>query len=263
VEEDIPTCVEDNTAGLAILDLFKKTDSHTGVILEVTKKMNVGSGLGSSGACASACVYGLNKLLNTNLSTNEMIEIASRGEVASGNVAHADNVAGALLGGFVVLRNSHPINVIKVDVPDIPIVVGVVKKSQRTTRPMIPASIPLETVKEQLSYCARVVHAILTRDLEEFGTAINVDHISEPIRSKSIPGYYDIKKRLLESGAYGCNICGGGSSIFAVCKQTHVHDVAAVLKEELEKRELKNEIIVTKASNKGAQELPSSKKEEL
>jgi len=254
-EEDIPTCPEENTGGLAVLDVLKQTDSHTGVGIEITKKMCIGSGLGSSGACASASVYGLNKLLGLNLGNNKMIEMASRGEVASGGVAHADNVAGAMLGGFVVIKNSNPIDVIKIDVPEIPIVIGVLKKSQRTTRPLIPKSLSLEEVKEQLSYCARVVHSLMRGDLKEFGEAINKDYISEPTRSQSIPGYYDIKKKLLNEGAYGCNICGGGSSIFAICEMARTNEIAEVMKGELAKRGLENETIITKANNEGVKEV--------
>lgn len=249
--ECVPTRVENNTGGLAIRDLLERVDSHTGVSFEVQKNMCIGAGLGSSGACASACVYGLNELMELNLNYNEMIEIASRGEVATGNVAHADNVAGAMLGGFVIIKNSHPIDVAKIDVPEIPIVIGVLKKAQQTTRPLIPKSLRLEEVKEQLSYCARVVHSILTNDLKEFGQSINTDYISEPTRSKSIPGYSDIKKKLLAEGAYGCNICGGGSSLFVVCDKERVHDLALVMRKQFAAYELGDDIIITQASNEG------------
>lgn len=249
--ECVPTRVEDNTGGLAIRDLLERADSHTGVSFEMHKNMCIGAGLGSSGACASACVYGLNELMGLNLDYNEMIEIASRGEVASGNVAHADNVAGAMLGGFVIIKNSHPIDVAKIDVPEIPIVIGILKKAQRTTRPLIPKSLLLDEVKEQLSYCARVVHSIVTNDLKEFGQSINKDYISEPTRSKSIPGYNDIKKKMLAEGAYGCNICGGGSSLFVVCDKGRVHDLAHVMRKQFAAHGLGDDIIITRASNEG------------
>lgn len=259
-EECVPTCVKDNTGGLAIQDLLKKTGSHTGVSLEVKKNMCIGAGLGSSGACASACVYGLNELMGLQLNYNDMIEIARKGEVASGNVAHADNVAGAMLGGFVIIKNSNPINVAKIDVAEIPIVIGILKKAQRTTRPLIPKSFTLDEVKEQLSYCAHVVHSIVTGDIKEFGRSINKDYISEPIRSKSIPGYYDIKKKLLAEKAYGCNICGGGSSIFVVCEKAQTHDIADVMGKEFAERELGDNIIITKASNEGTKVISQDEK---
>jgi homoserine kinase len=253
--EELPEDPNENCAGLAIIELLKKVNTNTGVAIEPRKTINVGAGLGSSGACASAAVYGLNKLLGLNLSANEMIEIARHGEIGSGSVAHADNVAGALLGGFVIVKSYKPIDVIKITAPEIPIVIGIIRKTQRTTRSMIPDTMRLDMVKEQLALCAGVVHAIMSRDIEAFGRAINKDLISEPVRSRSIPGYNSIKRKLLDGGAYGCNVSGGGLSIFAVCDNGRTHDIAEVMQSALAHESIKNEIIVTQASNEGIREV--------
>lgn len=253
--EDIPGDPEKNCAGLALMEMLKRINSSTGVLIEPIKTISVGAGLGSSGACASASVYGLNRLLELNLGYNQMIEIASQGEIASGSVAHADNVAGAMLGGFVIVKNYHPIDVIRMDTPEIPIVIGVMKKTQRTTRSYIPKSMDLSLVKEQLALCSLVVHAISNSDIEELGEAINRDFISEPVRSQSIPGYSNIKRKLLDSGAYGCNVSGGGLSIFAICDQSRVQDVAETMKKSFAHEHVDTEVIVTRASNEGIREI--------
>jgi len=252
--EGIPTSVEDNTAGLAAAHFFRRTSLSIGVDLEIRKRMKSCAGLGSSGASAAACVYGLNKLLNSNLSYNGIIDIASKGEVASGGTAHADNVAGCLLGGFVLIKSYHPIDVVKVDVPDIPIVICVMKKSQRTTRGLIPQSISLAQAREQMSWCASLIHAILRGDLKGIGEAINKDHISEPVRSRFIPGYDEIKERVLEAGAYGCNVSGGGSSVFAICEEDKMGQIAELMSTHFNQRGVENEIILTRASNTGVVE---------
>jgi homoserine kinase len=259
-QEDIPVEPEKNCAGLAVIELLKRTDSKSGVLIEPRKTISVGAGLGSSGACAAASVYALNKLLGLNFRYNQMIEIASQGEVASGSVAHADNVAGAMLGGFVIVKNYNPIDVIKIDVPEIPVVIGVMRKTQRTTRTYIPKSMELTSVKEQLSLCSLVVHAIMKGDIEELGRAINHDHISEPVRSQSIPGYTDIKKRLLDGGAFGCNVSGGGLSVFAICDQGRTADIAGTMKKAFTREGIDGEIIVTRASNDGIREVVSEKR---
>ncbi|UCD18895.1 MAG: homoserine kinase [candidate division WOR-3 bacterium] len=255
--EDMPDDPEKNCAGLALMEMLKRTKSNTGVLVQPLKTIRVGAGLGSSGACASASVYGLNRLLQLNLGSDQMIEIASQGEIASGSVAHADNVAGAMLGGFVIVKSYNPISVLRMDVPDVPIVIGVMRKTQRTTRSFIPKAMDLSLVKEQLSMCSLVIHAILSGDVEELGKAINKDHISEPVRSQSIPGYGKIKKKLLDCGALGCNVSGGGLSIFAICNQSRVQDVAEVMKDSFADESVDSEIIVTRSSNQGAQVVPS------
>ena len=255
MSEGIPTSIEDNTAGLAAISFFRKVNPSAGVDVEIRKRMKSCAGLGSSGASAVACVYGLNKLFSANLGYNEIIEIASRGEIASGGASHADNVAGCLLGGFVLIKNYHPLDVVKIEVPDIPIVICVIKKAQRTTRGLIPNRISLTEAKEQMSYCASLIHAILSGDLKNIGEAVNRDHISEPVRSRSISRYNDIKKKVLEAGAYGCNVSGGGSSIFAICEEDKTSEIAEIMNTHFNQRGVENEVIITKASNTGIVEI--------
>ena len=253
--EGIPTSIENNTAGLAAIHFFKKVNPSANVDVEIRKKMRSCAGLGTSGASAVACVYGLNKLLRANLSDNEIIEIARKGEIASGGAAHADNVAGCLLGGFILIKNYHPLEVVKIEVPNIPIVICVKKKSQQTSRGLIPNRITLTKAKEQMSYCASLIHAILSGELKNIGEAINRDRISEPVRSRFIFGYDDIKEKVLEAGAYGCNISGGGSSIFAICEEDKTGEIAEIMNTHSNQEDDENTVIITKASNRGIVEI--------
>lgn len=255
MDEGIPITVENNTAGLAATRFFEETDPSKGVDVEIRKRMISCAGLGSSGASAVACVYGLNILFGANLGRNEMIEIASRGEIASGGVAHADNVAGCLLGGFVLIKNYHPIDVVKIEVPNVPIVICIIKKAKRTSRGSIPGRISLTKAREQISYCSSLIHAISAGNLKDIGEAVNRDHISEPVRSRFIPGYDEIKKKVLDAGAYGCNVSGGGSSIFAICEEDKTGEIAEIMKNLGRQGGIENKVIITKASNTGVEEI--------
>jgi homoserine kinase len=225
---NIPTTVEDNTAGLAVLELFKRKNITQGVKIEINKKMPSGGGLGTTGASAGAAIYGLNKLLKLNLSSNELIDIARMGEVASGGSPHADNVAASIMGGFVLVKSYHPIDVLKLDIPEFPIVLAAIRKSQRTTRGFITYEIGQEKLKEQMARCSSVIHALHTKDIKEFGRAINVDHIAEPVRGAAIPEYIEAKKKALEAGAFGCTISGGGSSVIAFCSIEKQKEIAQI-----------------------------------
>ena len=225
---NIPTNIEDNTAGLAVIELFKRKKITQGVNIEINKKMPSGGGLGTTGASASAAIYGLNKLLKLNMSSNELIDIARMGEVASGGSPHADNVAASIMGGFVLVKSYNPIDVLKLDIPEFPIVLAAIRKSQRTTRGFITYEIGQEKLKEQMARCSRVIHALHTKDIKEFGSAINVDHIAEPVRGAAIPEYLDAKKKALEAGAFGCTISGGGSSVIAFCSIEKQNEIAQI-----------------------------------
>jgi homoserine kinase len=250
-DQNIPLSPNDNTAGLAVLELMKRKNLNQGVHIHIIKKMTSGGGLGTTGASAAASIYGLNQLLNLHLSLNEMVDIARMGEVASGGSPHADNVAAAIFGGFILVKSYHPIDVLKLDIPKFPIVLAVIKKLQRTTRGFITYEIGQEKLKEQMARCSRVIHALHTRDIEEFGSAISVDYIAEPVRSAAIPGYQEIKTKALSSGAYGFNVSGGGSSVFALCPEDKIDEIASLFEREFASNPQFVKVIRTYTSNEG------------
>ena len=249
--QNIPLSLKDNTAGLAILELFKRKNIKQGLTFEINKKMPSGCGLGTTGASASAAIFGLNKLLNLNLDNNELVDIARYGEIASGGSPHADNVAAAMLGGFVLIKNYHPIDVIKLEMPEFPVILAVIRKSQRTTRGFITYEIGQEKLKDQMASCSSVIHAIHTKDIAAFGKAISVDHIAEPVRSAVIPEYLETKKQILKAGAHGCNISGGGSSMFCVCDLNQQDELADLMQKSFQNNPNFIKVIKTKTSNKG------------
>ncbi|HBX52393.1 MAG: homoserine kinase [Bacteroidetes bacterium RIFOXYA12_FULL_35_11] len=249
--QNIPVNVTDNTAGLAILELFKRKNIQQGVLFQLYKNMPSGGGLGTTGASAAAAIVGLNKLLDLSLSDNEMVDIARYGEVASGGSPHADNVAAAILGGFVLVKNYHPIDVVKLDLPEFHIVLAAIRKSQRSTRGFITYEIGQEKLKEQMARCASVIHAIHTKDVKEFGRAISVDYIAEPVRSAVIPEYTEVKLKVLEAGAHGFNISGGGSSVFCVCDANNQNQIAEIMHQGFQNNPNFVKVIQTKTSNQG------------
>ena len=254
-KQDIPINPNDNTAGLSIQELLKRKKIKQGIDVRIIKKVPSGCGLGTTGAAASACVFGLNKLLDLGLSNNEMIDIARFGEIASGGSPHADNVAAALLSGFILIKSYDPIDALKLEIPEFPIILAVIRKSQRTTRGFISYDIGEAKLKEQIAHCSAVIHSIHTNNIKEFGKAINTDHIAEPIRSTAIPDYFQIKNNLLDSGAFGVNISGGGSSVFAICPEKKIEKIVQIMEKELSKNFHFIRIIKTKISNLGVKEI--------
>jgi len=223
------------------------------LVIRILKKMSSGGGLGTTGASAAGTIFGLNSLLNLYLSKNEMIDFARKGEVASGGSPHADNVAAGILGGFVLVKSYKPIDVLKLELPDIPVVLAAIRKSQRTTRGFITYEIGQEKLKEQMARCSRVMHAIHTKDLVEFGNAISLDFIHEPVRGAAIPDYWDIKRKVIEMGAYGCTISGGGSSVIAFCPENKQSEIAEFMDKVFSSNENFVKVYKTFTSNKGVQ----------
>ncbi|MCF8229380.1 MAG: homoserine kinase [Bacteroidales bacterium] len=249
--QNIPLDPNDNVAGLAVLELLKRKKIKKGVHIRIIKNMISGGGLGTTGASAGGCIFALDKLLKLNLSDNEKVDLARMGEIASGGSPHADNVAAALLGGFILVKSYYPIDVLRLEMPEFPLVLAVIKKSQRTTRGFITYEIGQEKLKEQMALCSRVIHAVHTKDIKEFGKAISVDHIAEPVRSAAIPEYQDVKRAVLRAGAYGFQISGGGSSVISVCDPELIDDVAAIMEKGFAGNENFVKVIKTRTSNLG------------
>ncbi len=249
--QNIPTNPSDNTAGLAALELFKVLNKKEGLVIRIIKHMCSGGGMGTTGASAAATIFGLNNLLNLNLSDNEMINFARQGEVASGGSPHADNVSAAILGGFVLVKSYNPIDVLKLELPEIPVVLAAIRKSQRTTRGFITYEIGQDKLKEQMARCSRVIHAIHTKDLVEFGKAISVDYIHEPVRGAAIPDYWEIKKKVIEMGAYGCTISGGGSSVIAFCPANLQEEIFTFMEKKFSPNPNYSKVYKTFTSNSG------------
>lgn len=251
--QDIPVNPQDNTAGLAALELVRALGIKSGVGINIIKHMCSGGGMGTTGASAAGAIFGLNSLLNLRLSANEMIDFARKGEVASGGSPHADNVAAAILGGFILVKSYNPIDVLKLNLPEIPVVLAAIRKSQRTTRGFITYEIGQEKLKEQMARCSRVIHAIHTSDVKEFGNAISLDYIHEPVRGAAIPGYWEVKKKVIEMGAYGCTISGGGSSVIAFCPLEKQAEIAGYMHSQFSANPNFSKVYETFTSNKGVQ----------
>ena len=154
-----------------------------------------------------------------------------------------------------MIKSYKPVDVIKLDLPKFPIVLAIITKSQRTTRGFISYDIGEEKLKEQIAHCSTVIHAIHKKDIRLFGEAINKDYIAEPVRSASIPEYDSVKKAVLEAGAYGCNISGGGSSVFVVCEANQQKEIAEIMKNKFSKNSNFVKVITTTTSNSGIQEI--------
>lgn len=225
----LPKDVTENTAGIAASALLKDLNEHSGISLEIEKKMPLGSGLGSSAASAAGAVYAVNHLLGEPLATKELLPYVIEAEAAiSGNV-HADNAAPALLGGFILIRGYDPVDVISLNIPDNLFCALIHPHSEirtREARQLLPKEIPLRTAIKQWGNVGGLVAGLLSNDMQLISRSLQ-DNIAEPIRSKLIPGFTEIKNAALQAGALGASISGSGPSIFAFCEGEAIAKVVA------------------------------------
>ncbi|MCZ7399916.1 MAG: homoserine kinase, partial [Candidatus Methanoperedens sp.] len=94
----VPVDPKKNTAGI-VASLLDKP-----VKIKIQRGIPLSSGLGSSAAPAAGVAFALNEMFSLGLSREELVRIAAQGEKAASGAAHADNVAPAIYGGFVIVH---------------------------------------------------------------------------------------------------------------------------------------------------------------
>ena len=115
--QDLPLEAENNVAGVAGLAMLKAYNAKLGFDINIEKNIKPGSGIGSSAASAAGTVAGMNYLLGNPFTPEELIPFAMEGERLACGSAHADNVAPAILGGFTLVRDTNPLDVVKLPTP--------------------------------------------------------------------------------------------------------------------------------------------------
>jgi len=224
----LPKEVEKNTAGLAVLSLLKETgqENNRGIELQVEKKMPLGSGLGSSAASSAASVFAVNELLGSPFSRNDLLPFAVEGELAASGTAHADNVAPALIGGFILVKTHQPPEVISLNTPKklhCTIIHPEIEIQTKNSLKILKKQVSLEKAVTQWGNLGSLIAGLYTNDYDLIGRSLH-DEIIEPVRSVLIPGFSDMQKAAIDHGALGCSISGSGPSLFALSKSKEQAD---------------------------------------
>lgn len=251
----LPKDISKNTTSFAILEFLKEySDKKIGVDIEIRKKMPIGSGLGSSAASAVGGVFGLNILLGKPFDESTLLDFAVKGEAIASGAIHADNVAPALFGGFILIRDYNPIDIIKIPTPKnlhCAVVYPHIVIETKKARKLIKKQIKLQSARKHFGNIGALVSSLYENDLKLFKRAIH-DEISEPARATLIPGFYEIKNSALINGAYGCSISGSGPSIFAFAKsKSSANNIADAMKKAVVKNGMKCTSYVSKINSIG------------
>ena len=206
---------EKNIAGVVLAALQKDRKLQNGFNVSITKQIKPGSGLGSSAASAAGAIVAANILLNLNLTKQELLHYAMEGEKFASGARHADNIAPIIYGGLTLIRDAATFDVIKIDSPALYITVIHPQVEIKTSyaRKILPSQVPLGDAVRQWANTAALVAGFYTNNYDLIGRSM-VDLIIEPVRSKLIPYYQEVKSACLETGVLGGGISGSGPSIF-------------------------------------------------
>jgi homoserine kinase len=246
-------------AGEAALSLHEASDYDGGFDNEIYKKIKAGSGIGSSAASSTGAVWAMNELLGKSFSTVELVKFAMEGERLASGVAHADNVAPALFGGFTLVRSYDPLDVITIPSPGelfATVIHPQIEIKTSDSRKVLKTNITLADGIKQWGNVGGLVAGLFKEDYDLIGRSLE-DHIVEPIRSILIPGFDDVKASALATGALGCGISGSGPSIFAFSRgKETAKNVANAMKQVYQEIGVDYDIHVSKINTTGIKILP-------
>ena len=251
----LPMQADKNTAGVAVQSFLKAQGLNQGVEIELHKNLPLGSGMGSSGASGVAALVAINHLMGNPLTRMELVPHAMEAERIACGSAHADNVAPSLLGGFVLVRDYHPLDIIKIPAPaDLycTLIHPQIELKTSDSRRVLKLTVPLKDAIVQGGNIGGLMIGLMKPDYELISRSLK-DVIAEPIRSVFIPGFDTIRSEAMKAGALGSGISGSGPTIFVLSKD---HDVAQRVGELVQFQflnfQLRSEVYVSKINYEGA-----------
>ncbi|MEB2781902.1 homoserine kinase [Algoriphagus sp. C2-6-M1] len=216
----LPLEAEKNTCAVAIQAMLEELDSKVGMNIYLTKGLPLGSGMGSSAASAVAALAAANRLLGDPFEKKELLPFAIAAEKVACGAGHADNVAPSLLGGFVLIRDYHPLDVIKLPVPNglyCTLLHPHFELKTADSRSVLRDQIPMKYATIQSGNVAGLIAGLYESDFELISRSLR-DVIAEPYRAVLLPGFYEVKEALKAAGALGMGISGSGPTLFALSR---------------------------------------------
>ncbi|HTH55133.1 MAG TPA: homoserine kinase [Cyclobacteriaceae bacterium] len=251
----LPLDAGKNTAGIAVIEYLKSIQSSRGVAIVLNKNLPLGSGMGSSAASAVAAVVGVNHLMGNLKRREELLPFVMEAERIACGSAHADNGAPSLLGGLILVRQNHPLDIVSIPTPKnlmCALVHPQIEVETKDARSVLKKMIELKDGVTQWANAAALVAGMMKGDYELIGRSI-ADVIAEPVRADLIPGFHRVKSAALRNGALGCGISGSGPTIFCLCKGTEdAHRAGDAIQKEFESMGLKSEVFVSPVNQEGA-----------
>jgi homoserine kinase len=181
---------------------------------------------GGLGTSAAAIVAGL-------VAADSIFELGA--DVLAQAIAlegHPDNVAAALLGGFVVCCGGE---VERIDpVPALEALLVVPEQSVRTARARaaLPGRIPMSDAVFNVAHASLLVLGLARGDLGLIARGLG-DRLHQPRRAHLYPRSWELVQRARGLGALGATISGAGPSVLVWCDFESTGAVAARLRAEV------------------------------
>jgi homoserine kinase len=207
-------------------------DLPFGFDMRIEKGIPLGSGLGGSAASAVAAVVAANALLPKPCTKLELLKFAMHGEAVASGSMHVDNIAPSLFGGLVLTVGIDNPHVKQIPVPRAVRAVMVhphLFLSTKEARSILRSSVAMSDFVWQTAHLAGFISGCYTDDIELIRASLE-DVVIEPQRQTLIPGFPDVRRAAMATGALGCSISGAGPTVFAWALEHQAAQVLAAMR---------------------------------
>jgi homoserine kinase len=229
--------------------------------VRMTNPIPLARGLGSSGAVAVAGLLAADALAGTggrgsDASATARDNLLDRATALEG---HPDNVAPALLGGFVATLAPRAY---RFDAPDelrVVLYVPELKLATPRMRAVLPDSVPWADAVANLARVAVGVAGIARADWTVLAR-LTEDRLHEPYRAAVYPQLPALVAAARAAGAVGACLAGGGSTIaaFTLASDGDAVRIGEAMRTAAEAHQLPGAVRVVRARNEGARVLEPS-----
>jgi homoserine kinase len=187
---------------------FERLHPADGVRFTIRSQIPSSAGLGSS---AAAIVAGL-------CAADHMYELdAPLFQLACELEGHPDNVAAALLGGFVICAaGGDPVRFDPAPGLEGVLVIPPEEVATRDARAAMPADVPIGEAVHNVGHAALLVLGLAKDDFSLIGRGLR-DRLHQPRRRPLYPRSMELVERAEELGAVGATISGAGPTVLFWC----------------------------------------------
>ena len=216
--------------------IYKAVDLLFSYVGQVPQSMRINiysdiplaSGFGSSASVIAGGLIATNELLGSPADIDTLIAIGTEIE------GHPDNLAPAILGGFVLSsqESDGSVTTRKIQWPEewkITMCHPDFELPTSISRSVLPETVSLKDAVYNARRTAMMIDAIINKDEELFKLSMQ-DKLHQPYRTKLVPGLAEIIKNLKhKENVLGTALSGAGPSIIVVTKDANTDEICNIV----------------------------------
>lgn len=226
VIHDLGDDIPNDERNLIVSTALRIDPSLTPKVLRVKNEVPVERGLGSSSTALVAGIELAHRLGRVKLSLDEKLQLACAVE------GHPDNVAPAILGGFVVANyEGHELSYVRADLDEVGLVAFIPdrKMSTEAMRQVLPSKLPYKEAVRASAIANTMLAHLLAGHFKAAGKLIESDLLHEPYRSMLLPELAEVRAMARDYDAYATYLSGAGSTIMTMLPVDKVDALVKVL----------------------------------